>query len=216
MADGTFLSEPVPVPEPIQPLDATPENKWAPFPDRLAFDWAHYHFVRLQSSEETIATGLDLWRATVIKHAAEHRADGHVPWRDAQDLYRLLDSIQAGAVGWKTYKFRYTGPKPQTPPLWMEATYELNARDVLVVLEQQLATTEFNGQCDYVPYAEFDRSGHRILSNLMSASWANREAVKISLKDSYIYTYITGMIVGQDRYGCIHTWLNARTRGFRQ
>ena len=97
MADGTFLSEPVPVPEPIQPLDATPENKWAPFPDRLAFNWAHYHFVRLQLSEETITTGLDLWCATVIKHAAEHHADGHVPWRDAQDLYRLLDSIQAGA-----------------------------------------------------------------------------------------------------------------------
>ena len=98
----------------------------------------------------------------------------------------------------------------------MEAMYELNARDVLVVLEQQLATTEFNGQCDYVPYAEFDCSGHCILLNLMSASWANHEAVKISLKDSYIYTYITGMIVGQDCYRCIHTWLNARTHGFRQ
>lgn len=106
-ADGTYFEGPVvPNPEPVRPLDATPSNDWAPFPDRLAFDWAHYHFVHLQSSESDIAVGLDLW--------------------DVQDLYQMLDSIQAGGVAWKMYKFRYTGPKPSTPPQWMNTTYELN------------------------------------------------------------------------------------------
>jgi len=82
--------------------------------------------VRLQSSESDIAVGLDLWHVTVIKHASEHHADDHVPWRDAQDLYQMLDSIQAGGVAWKTYKFHYTGPKPSMPPQWMNTTYELN------------------------------------------------------------------------------------------
>jgi hypothetical protein len=115
-ADGTFLEEPIPEPEPVQPLDTTPENLWAPFPDRLACDWAQYHYVRLQSSEDKIHEGLDLWRATVIKHESKHPVTNHVPWRNTQDLYKTLDSIKAGAVGWKTCKFRYTGPKPHTPP----------------------------------------------------------------------------------------------------
>lgn len=189
-ADGTYFEGPVvPNPEPVRPPDATPSNDWAPFPDRLAFDWAHYHFVRLQSSESDIAVGLDLWCATVIKHDSEHRVDDHVPWRDAQDLYQMLDSIQAGGVAWKTYKFRYTGPKPSTPPQWMNTTYELNTRDVLVVLEQQLATTEFHGQCDYVPYEEFNYFGDRVLSNLMSAAWANREAVRFFFGYDSLYLF---------------------------
>ena len=115
-ADGSFLKEPVPEPEVIRLPDATPSNNWAPFPDRLAFDWAQYHFVCLQSSAGEITEGLDLWHATVIKHASEHCADGYVPWSDAQDLHKTLNSIQAGTVGWKTYKFNYTGLKPQTLP----------------------------------------------------------------------------------------------------
>ena len=38
----------------------------------------------------------------------------------------------------------------------MEETYELNAHDVLHVLEQQLATSDFDGQTDYIPYQEFN------------------------------------------------------------
>jgi hypothetical protein len=56
----------------------------------------------------------------------------------------------------------------------MEETYELNARDALLVLEQQLATPDFDGQNDYVPYQEFDAQGDRIYSNLMSGRWASR------------------------------------------
>jgi hypothetical protein len=59
----------------------------------------------------------------------------------------------------------------------MEEIYELNARDVLVTLEQQLGTTEFDGQFETTPYEEYDHTGHRVLSNLMSGYWANCEAV---------------------------------------
>ncbi|KAG5634671.1 hypothetical protein H0H81_001138, partial [Sphagnurus paluster] len=58
----------------------------------------------------------------------------------------------------------------------MEETYELNTRDVLLVLEQQLATSDFNGQTDYIPYQEFDANGDCVYSNLMSGHWAYREA----------------------------------------
>jgi hypothetical protein len=125
--------------------------------------------------------GLDLWRAAVVKHNSEHPTEDDVPWRNADDLYKTIDSIQAGNAPWRSYKFSYAGPKPANPPAWMEETYELNARDALHVLEQQLATSDFDGQTDYVPYQEFDGKGDRAYSNLMSGHWAFREAVGFSV-----------------------------------
>jgi hypothetical protein len=169
--------QPIPEPTPAIPSDVASENPWAPFQDRLAFDWARYHYVRLQSSADDIQVGLDLWRAAVIKHASDHDSLEGVPWDNAEQLYATIDSIYAGEIGWKTLKFSYSGPKPSTPPHWMEQTYDLNLRDVLGLLEQQLASTEFAGQFEYAPFQEFDFKGDRVYSHLMSAFWANREAV---------------------------------------
>lgn len=179
-ADGSFLDEPAPEPQPAPSVDSNENgNPWAPFEDRLAFDWAHYHYVRLQSSADVIGKGLDLWRATVIKHATEHKpaSSNGVPWKNSDELYETIDTIRSGDIGWKTYKFHYKGPKPLTPPTWMETSYELNTRDALAVLEQQISTTEFNGQFEYSPYQEYDSEGDRVYSNLMSGYWATREAV---------------------------------------
>jgi hypothetical protein len=88
---------------------------------------------------------LDLWRAAVVKHASDHDNFDGVLWNSVDKLYDAIDSIDTGEIGWKTLKFSYTGPKPPMPPQWMEQTYELNMCDVLGVLEQQLASTEFEG-----------------------------------------------------------------------
>ena len=56
--DGVFLSElPVLV---TQTEDNHDLHDWTPFEDRLAFDWAYYHYVTLQSSAANIAEGLNL------------------------------------------------------------------------------------------------------------------------------------------------------------
>ncbi|KAF8221548.1 hypothetical protein L208DRAFT_1327316 [Tricholoma matsutake] len=77
-------------------------------------------------------------------------------------------------------QFSYTGPKPSTLPQWMEKTYDLNMLDVLGLLEQQLASTEFEGQFEYAPFQEFDFNGDHVYSHLMSAFWANCEADMIA------------------------------------
>lgn len=156
-------------------LDA--DHPFSPFQDRLAFDWAYYHYVRLQSSKSEILEGLDIWRATVVKHTCADLTGDEVPWRNADELYETIDTVQAGDAPWKCYQFSYSGPKPPTPPRWMEQTYELNARDVLHVLEQQLATSDFRDQTTCVPYQEYDPSGNRVYSNLMSGDWAFGQAV---------------------------------------
>jgi hypothetical protein len=101
-----------------------------------------------------------------------------VPWKLAKELYTTIDSIQDGIAPWSTYTFTYNGPKPAgSVPAWMTETYELNAWNVLHVLESQLADRDFNGLCDYIPYKEFDPQGNQVWSNLLSGEWAYREAV---------------------------------------
>jgi len=166
----------MPIPKPIsdEPVDSPSENSWAPFEDWVTFDFAQYHYVELQSSAGEIAKGLDLLCATAIKYGSH---DGS-PWKSVKELYATIDSIQTGSAPWKTYKFWYTGPKPSTPPRWMDKEYELNLRDILTVFEEELMLSEFEDKCDYAPYLEFDPQGDRVWSNLMSGDWASRQAVK--------------------------------------
>ncbi|KAH8982993.1 hypothetical protein EDB86DRAFT_2782424, partial [Lactarius hatsudake] len=63
---------------------------WLPFENRLAFDWAHYHCVTLQSSAPEIVEGTDLWSVTSTKHSP---IDG-APWQNAKEMYATIDAIQ--------------------------------------------------------------------------------------------------------------------------
>jgi hypothetical protein len=92
-------------------------------------------------------------------------------------MYATTDSIQAGSLPFKTVKFCYAGPKLLTPPSWIEQIYELNARDVLAVIQQQLATTDFNKKFDYVLYKMYNSKGEHLWSNLMSGHWAYLQVV---------------------------------------
>jgi hypothetical protein len=138
----------------------------------LAFDWVHYHYVSLQSSATKIAEGLNLWSATASKHSSLTGA----PWKTAKDMYKMIDAIQIGSLPFKTHRLFYKGPKPSTPPHWMEEAYKLDARNVLAVVRDQLAMSNFKDQFDYVPYQEFNNKGEHIWSNLMSAQWAFKQA----------------------------------------
>ncbi|TFK32680.1 hypothetical protein BDQ12DRAFT_701098 [Crucibulum laeve] len=198
-ANGSFLHNPISQPPPISPPGFDSQNPWAPFSNRLEHDWAHYHYIQLQSSVEDIAQGLDLWHAVVITHASKPDHNIDVPWRTAADLYETIDAIQIGAVGWKTFKFHYSGPKPPTPPQWMENTYKLNARDVLAVVEQQMASSEFNSQFEYTPYQEYNSNGDHIYSHLMSGYWANHEADTISQDESTHGAMLVGIVSGSDK-----------------
>jgi len=172
--DGIFLPEYTQPPPPAAP-DAREDNTWHPFEDRLAFDWAYYHFVELQSSEREINKGLDLWLAAVIK-AGDNTP---LPWSSTEDMYQTIDSIQEGDAPFKTISFKYSGAIPPNPPRWMTETYELCTRDSRILLHNQLATTDFADAIDYKPYRQFDHTDDRVWSNLMSGDWAWNEAVRI-------------------------------------
>ena len=158
---------------PLRLVDATAKNPWHPFNDRLAFDFANFHFAELQSSESKVNCALDLWMAAVLKAGG----DGELPWSSTEEMYATVDVIQEGDALWKTISFKYNGPLPKNPPKWMLETYELCMRDSRLLLHQQLSTASFADQINYMPYRQFQANGDRIWSNLMSADWSWAQAV---------------------------------------
>ena len=172
--NGGNLPDPPPAPPVPPPVDGGDPTSWKPFESRLDFDFAHYHFVEVQSSAGAINAALDMWQASILKYGE------NVPWTNAQDLYDTIDLIQLGDAPWKTYKISYQGPRPPgTPPKWMTEIYELCIRDSRVVLHNQIGSSEFRGMTNLVPYQQFDGEGRHIWSNLMSADWAWKQAVRL-------------------------------------
>ncbi|KAJ7098991.1 hypothetical protein C8R44DRAFT_888825 [Mycena epipterygia] len=109
-ANGQYLPpHSGPPPPPAPPLNGLDPAAWSPFSSRAEFDFAHYHFVELQTSERNINTALDLWAASVMPYG------GTAPWKNAAELYAVIDDIQNGSMPWKTYQMRYTGPLPADP-----------------------------------------------------------------------------------------------------
>lgn len=157
------------------------ENPYAPFDDQLAFDWAYYHFIELQSSKQKVNKGLDLWLAAVIKASQSNYfnvEDCCPPWSTASELYSTIDCIQDVNVPFTTVQFKYTGELPENPPAWMMNKYELCTHDAHVVLHHQLSTSDLASQFNYQPYWQFDHSGDCVWSNLFSGDWAWNEAVR--------------------------------------
>ena len=162
-------------PPPREPLDATPENPYHPFKDRLAFEFADFLFSEQQSSEGHINRVLELWAA----QAAKNRVDDGVPWKSASSMYATIDQTQQGSNPWKTTPFRYQGPLRDNTPKWMTQSYDLVARGICSVLHTQIACTDFDGHWDYVPFMEFSNDGDRVWTNLMSGEWVAEQAVRI-------------------------------------
>ncbi|KAJ6475936.1 hypothetical protein C8R47DRAFT_1181557 [Mycena vitilis] len=180
-------------PPPLAHLAGQPPGSFSPFESRTDFDFAHYHFVELQSSAGQINTALDLWAAQVLQYGAEP------PWRTAQELYAAIDSIQHGDAPWKVYQIRYTGPRPPVPPKWMSETYELCTRNSRTVLHQQLANSDFEDKIDYAPYRQYDADGKRVWSNLMSGDWAWKQADEIAKDDSTHGATFIPLVAGSDK-----------------
>jgi hypothetical protein len=80
---------------PPNPLDGAATDPWNPFKSRIEFDFAHYHFVEVQSSAPLINKALDLWAATVVEFG------GDAPWKKSKELYATIDTIQHGNSPWK-------------------------------------------------------------------------------------------------------------------
>ncbi|KAH9032130.1 hypothetical protein EDB85DRAFT_2073967 [Lactarius pseudohatsudake] len=189
--NGIFLPAHTPPPSSSPLQDST---SWDPFPSRVAFDFAYFHFVEQQTSESGINKALDLWLSSLLGHGE------NIPWTNAQGLYATIDSIQHGQAPWKTFKLSYSGPLPEgTPPRWMTDTFELCTRNSRTLLHQQLETTGFKDKIHYAPYKQFRGDGSRVWSNLMSADWAAKQADLIGADPSTHGAMFVPVVMGSDK-----------------
>jgi Plavaka transposase len=180
-------------PPPRYPADATPSNPWNPFDDRLAFQFADYHFTELQSSEAQISRALDHWLASTIVAGGDAN---NIPWKTAEEMYTTIDAIKEGPAPWKIVKFQYTGPLPPgTPPRWMLETWELCFRDPRIVLLNQIALPDIQDHFNYVPYMQFNEKKDRVFSNLLSGSWAWDEAVRGFIRPVFHHLLICNRMI---------------------
>jgi hypothetical protein len=97
-ANGNYLPAHTP-----PPLRVEKEQPWEPFESRSDFDFAHFHFVEMQSPASKIDKALNMWAANALQGGAD------APWKDADELYATIDAIQDGDSPWKVYKIKYSG-----------------------------------------------------------------------------------------------------------
>ena len=186
--DGHHILPMMPPPA-REPLDATEENPFHPFEDRLAFEFADYHFSQQQTSGPVIDEALQLWAAQSAKNGYND-----VPWRSSGDMYKTIDQIQQGANPWKRIPFRYQGPVTEDSPKWMTQDFVLVTCDIRHLLHKQIACPDFHGHWDYIPFIEFKDNGDRVWTTLMSGDWAAKEAMR-----NLYTTPTTHSLVQQDK-----------------
>ncbi|KIM80298.1 hypothetical protein PILCRDRAFT_9821 [Piloderma croceum F 1598] len=125
---------------------------------------------------------------------------GDAPWKNAAELYATIDAIQHGDSPWKVYEIRYRGPLPPGTPLkWMTETYQLCTRNSRQVLHHQLATSQFKDTINLSPYCQFDSTGKRVWSNLMSVDWAWIQANIIAEDASTHGAMFVPVVAGSDK-----------------
>ncbi|KAF8130074.1 hypothetical protein K438DRAFT_2135065 [Mycena galopus ATCC 62051] len=194
-ADGHYLPPfSVPPPPPPLPVHGQDPAAWAPFSSRVEFDFAKFHFVKLQNSVANSNTALDLWAASVMQ------LSGTVPWKNSNNLYSTIDKIQSGHMPWQTYQMRYSSPLPPgTAPRWMMQMYEVCTHGLRAVFCHQLEKTSFKGDIDMVPYWQFNHAGKCIWLNLMSGDWAWKQVDILAEDPNNLSCSFVPIVAGSDK-----------------
>jgi hypothetical protein len=182
-ADGTPLATSNGALPSLPPVPLSSNPFW-PFENRHEFDWVVHYVQDLSASKRQISKGLDLWLSSTLHPGY---TGPPVPWKNAREMYNTVDAIQQGTVPWKRYEIKYQGPVDENSPKWKLQTYELCYRDVLQLMEEQLANPDFKDDCDYVPFMELDEAGEPIYSEFFSGEWSWTQCVCFSYYDCFIH-----------------------------
>jgi hypothetical protein len=157
------------------PPAAGSSNPFWPFENRHDSDWVVHYVKDLSASKRQITKGLDLWLSSTLQPGY---IGPPVPWRNGKEMYNTVDAIQQGTIPWKKYEIKYQGPVNANSPKWKLQTYELSYRDVVHLIEEQLANPDFKNDCDYVPFMELDEQGEPIYSEFFSGEWTWSQCVR--------------------------------------
>ncbi|TFK58421.1 hypothetical protein BDN72DRAFT_782112, partial [Pluteus cervinus] len=130
--------------------------------------------------------------------------DGHVPWKNIDELFKTLDAIEVGGMPWNGSIAMHEGCLPPDPPLWMTQKYEFWFRQPLAVLEEQLANPEFADHIDHAPKRMFrkrrkGRGVRRRFRDLMSGDWAWEQADILAQESTNHGAMFAPVVLGSDK-----------------
>ncbi|KAA1477476.1 hypothetical protein DENSPDRAFT_587684 [Dentipellis sp. KUC8613] len=186
--DGNFLPNDAPRP----PRDDTED--WTPFADRPSFEFAELVFEKMETSAGDIDHLLKVFAAKAMLDGG-----GGGLFKDHNELYAAIDSIQHGDIPWKTFKVRYCGPVTLQSPSWQRTTYIIHARDARAVAEQMIGDPDFDGKWDYIPFEEYTGPEERRWCNVMSGQWAMNKADEIAKDPQTHGAMLVAPILGADK-----------------
>lgn len=150
-------------------------DDWDPFDDEVQFLTGDFLYRQEEMSAGNIDTLLDLWALNMAKY------DDCGPFSCYEHMYSTIDEIEKGDAPWKSFTTSYAGELDRNSPSWQLQDYEVWFRDPDVVIRNMLDNPDFNGQFDYVPYVDLDKSGQRSWNEFMSGNFSWRHAVSLKM-----------------------------------
>jgi hypothetical protein len=168
-------------------------HDFTPFSDLECFSFAHYEFVKRQSSAEDINTALHTWASRSLRMTGVDTS----PFSNYDDMLKTIDSVKFGECSWGSFECGYMGPLDASSAPWMHDRFTVHTRDMLEVARVMLANPEFHGHFDYSARKDFTPASgeperwERQFSDVMSGEWAWRESVSRSPPSMMHVTYGT-------------------------
>lgn len=164
-------------------------NDWTPYRNRTEFETADFLYRQNQMSAGNINILTSLWSATLAPHGAEP------PFQTSTDLYNTVDATPLGDIPWESFTLKYDGDVPAGPtPAWMDINHEVWFRDPNQLVKNMLSNPDFNDECDFTPFQEYDAQDNHRFQNFMSGDWAWRQAVSFLYLAYSIYYILTKYI----------------------
>lgn len=121
---------------------------------------------------------LRIWKAQRILDGIDPNDDSSFNSHD--DLFKAVDAIPFGETEWSAFVVRYNGPVTPDAPQWKRESFVVYARNTLHVLENMAASSDFKGSWHTRPYRQWNEADTRMYSDLLSADWAWKQAVRLS------------------------------------
>jgi len=122
-------------------------------------------------SEGDIDSLMDMWVC------GKSESEDLAPFDSHKHLHATIDAVKLGNAPWKSFKMLYAGEIGPNAPTWQTTDYEVCYRDPSVVVANMLDNPDFDGEIDYSPYVELNRSGERCWNEFLSANLSWRHAV---------------------------------------
>ena len=172
--DGLLLPPGTP---PLPRSDPSPDT-WDSFDDQAQFRMGEFLYKKVEMSAGDVDELMDIW--------ATSNNDDLSLFSSHEHMYTTIDEIKHGDAPWKLFTVSYAGHLGPDPPSWQLQNYRVWYRDPNIVTTNMLDNPDFDGEFDYAPYVEVDKSGQCCWNELMSGNFAWRHVVCFILFFLYI------------------------------